>query len=43
MAGKLVFPGINIKVFNKFSINLDYAIHLSNIGVNNLFSFNTEL
>lgn len=44
---QLILPsagiGIVLKLFNKFSINLDYAIHSSNIGINNLFSFNTEI
>ena len=44
---RLVSPaagiGIVLKLFNKFSINLDYAIQANDIGINNLFSFTTQL
>ena len=44
---QLILPsggiGILLKLFNKFSINLDYAIYSNNIGINNLFSINTQL
>lgn len=35
--------GIVLKLFNKISINLDYAIQANNMGINNLFSFTTQL
>ena len=44
---KLVSPsagiGIEFKIFNKISLNLDYALDVDNTGINNLFSFRTEL
>ncbi len=35
--------GLEFDLFDKFSLNLDYALEINERGVNNLFSFKTQL
>ena len=35
--------GCQFKFMNKFFTNLDYAIHIDELGINNLISISTEL